>query len=350
MATPRYKLVDDQEVCDYHLVSRCVRRARLCGRDPATGRDFSHRRRWLADRFAALARCFAVDVHAWAVMDNHFHLVVRHDPKASSRWSDAETAHRWVRAFPPRRRGDGEAEAEARRAEARARLLADPQRLARARRTLGSLSAYMKHVKQPVARRANLEDGCTGHFFEQRFHSGALLGEAALLAAMAYVDLNPVRAGLVRNLAECRRSSIGQRVRANSAAALAAYLRPLASGLAADAPAADGPADGGEAADGAPAAGTPAAAGGTAAGDGTDGAAATADAPAGGGPCARMTLSAYAAMLEAVIAAETPPGSALWRRRAESMRRPQRAHGPPGRLRRWAAARGFQCREKPLPE
>ena len=70
MATPRYKLVDDQEVCDYHLVSRCVRRARLCGRDPATGRDFSHRRRWLADRFAVPADSVASRV-SLACVETH---------------------------------------------------------------------------------------------------------------------------------------------------------------------------------------------------------------------------------------------------------------------------------------
>ena len=61
---------------------------------------------------------------------------------------------------------------------------------------LGSLSAFMQHLKQPIARRANIEDGVTGHFFEKRFYSGALLDEEALLTAMAYVDLNPVRAGI----------------------------------------------------------------------------------------------------------------------------------------------------------
>ena len=55
----------------------------------------------------------------------------------------------------------------------------------------------MKHLKQPIAWRANREDGCTGHFFESRFYSGALLDEAALIAAMVYVDLNPIRAGMV---------------------------------------------------------------------------------------------------------------------------------------------------------
>ena len=80
-------------------------------------------------------------------------------------------ARRWVEAFPPTERG---VVVEALKPERRELLLDDPGRVARARGTLGSMSHFMKHLKQPVARCANLEDGCTGHFFEQRFYSGAL--------------------------------------------------------------------------------------------------------------------------------------------------------------------------------
>ena len=76
----------------------------------------------------------------------------------------------------------------------------------------------MQHLKQPIARRANEEDDCKGHFFEQRFYSGALLSEEAVLAAMAYVDLNPVRAKLARRLAQCHHTSISARLLENSPA------------------------------------------------------------------------------------------------------------------------------------
>jgi len=307
MATPRYKLVDDQEACDYHLVSRCVRRAWLCGRDPLTGRDYSHRRRWLVDRILGLARCFSVDIHAWAVMSNHFHVVVHYDPKACETWTDEEVARRWIEAFPPTHQG---VVLEKRKAEAIELLLGDAARLARARHTLGSLSFYMKHVKQPVARRANQEDDCQGHFFEQRFHSGALLGEEAVLAAMAYVDLNPVRAGLAKRLAECHDSSISERVRTNDSAELAKYLRPVSAGPKAP--------------------------------------------DENIRPCARATLAFYIALLTGMLE-PGPPHSGLedepvWRRRVRSLRPLQRAHGPPGALKRWATKRGFQQREKALPD
>ena len=120
-------------------------------------------------------------------------------------------------------------------------MLGDPNRVAHARCTLGSMSHFMKHLKQPVARRANLEDDRTGHFFEQRFYSGALLTEEALIAAMAYVDLNPVRAELAERIEEIRDTSICDRLQVNSAEALTDYLRPVVSGLDGGSAAAESP-------------------------------------------------------------------------------------------------------------
>ena len=120
--------------------------------------------------------------YAFTVLSNHFHLVLRHDPLIHRDWSDEEVAWRWFEAFPPTEHG---AVVEELKPERRELLLDDPKRVARARRTLGSMSDFMKHLKQPIARRANLEDDCTGHFFEQRFYSGALLTEEVLIAAMA---------------------------------------------------------------------------------------------------------------------------------------------------------------------
>ena len=57
-------LVDPENACDYHLMSRCVQGAFLCGRDRRIGRDHSHRKQWLVDRIELLGCCFAVDVYA----------------------------------------------------------------------------------------------------------------------------------------------------------------------------------------------------------------------------------------------------------------------------------------------
>ena len=307
MATPRYKLVDNATALGYHLVSNCVRNAWLCGKDWRTGKDYSHRKRWLVDRMLALARCFAVEIDAYAVMSNHFHLVVHYDPMACEDWSHEEVAARWVDAFPPTERG---VVAEERKAEVRELMLGDPERLERARRTLGSLSCFMKHLKQPIARRANEEDGCKGHFFEQRFYSGALLSEQAVLAAMAYVDLNPVRAKLAQRLKQCQHASISARLLENSPTALADFLRPLASGLTRH-----------------------------------TGQKAAADRS----PRLGVKLAVYIAQLEAVVDAETVPDrEARWIAGMASLAKRQRAYGSKAKLEKWVADRGLSLREMPL--
>ena len=155
MATPRHLLVDPVNECDYHLVSRCVRRAFLCGVDEYTKRDCSHRRRWLVERLKQLAPCFAVDVYAYSVLSNHFHVVLRHDPLAGRGWSDEEVAWRWFEAFPPTEHGKVVKDLKP---ERRKLMLGDPDRVARARRTLGSMSDFMKHLRiektSPTLRRS----------------------------------------------------------------------------------------------------------------------------------------------------------------------------------------------------
>ena len=147
MATPRHLLVDPVNECDYHLVSRCVRRAFLCGVDEHDDRDYSHRRAWLVARLRQIAPCFAVDVYAYTVLSNHFHLVLRHDPLAGRGWSDDEVARRWVEAFPPTERG---VVVEALKPERRELILDNADRVARARCTLGSMSHFMKHLRTLV--------------------------------------------------------------------------------------------------------------------------------------------------------------------------------------------------------
>lgn len=354
MTTPRRLLVDPVNACDYHLVSRCVQQAFLFGRDPATGRDGSHRKQWLADRIRVLACCFAVEIYAYCIMSNHFHLVARYDPLACWRWSDEEVARRWVDAFPPKAKGEV---VEERKPEARELLLADPARLLRARRTLGSLGDFMKHLLQPIARRANLENGTTGHAWGGRYYSGALLSEEALLAAMAYVDLNPVRAGIAERIEQCRHTSIAERVVENSAEALRAYLAPVMSGLAEPGPAvADAAATGSAPAHASPApehdGPAPETAGPASEHDGP--------APEHAGPAPALprpgiTLGEYVDMVRAMADAVAAPAAKHpnrvrgWLARLAVLGRRQRAYGPEERLASWTGQRGLQLREIPLP-
>ena len=75
----------------YHCVSRCVRRAFLCGQDSLTGRQFDHRKQWLVRLMHEMAQVFAIRICAYAVMSNHYHLVLYVDTEQAQSWSH----HRW---------------------------------------------------------------------------------------------------------------------------------------------------------------------------------------------------------------------------------------------------------------
>jgi putative transposase len=57
----RRQIVAEDRVGVYHCIARCVRRAFLCGIDPYTGQDFTHRKEWILDRVRELAGLFAVE-------------------------------------------------------------------------------------------------------------------------------------------------------------------------------------------------------------------------------------------------------------------------------------------------
>ena len=211
MTTSRSQLVDPDSAGYYHCMSRCVRRAWLCGADQLTGQSFEHRRGWIEDRLLALSDIFAVGLYAYAVMSNHVHVVLRVDPAAALGWSDEEVSMRWVRLFPVQIDGAIDPDGCGRKELA---LLGNTERLQRCRQRLGSLSWFMRALNEPIARRANREDGCTGRFWEGRYKCQALLDEAALLACMSYVDLNPIRAGIADDLPSSLHTSAAQRVSA----------------------------------------------------------------------------------------------------------------------------------------
>jgi len=212
MTLARSEVVVDGEIGTYHVVSRCVRRAFLCGWDRLTRRNLDHRKEWIHKRLHVLADIFAVEVAGYSIMANHTHLIVRTRPDLAHSW-DAETvAERWLTLFPKRRGEEQDKEAPVVKQTEVEALVANSEKLATCRERLGSLSWFMRCLNESIARRANREDNCTGRFWEGRFKCQRLLDDTAVLACMAYVDLNPIRANVAETPEESKHTSAHARI------------------------------------------------------------------------------------------------------------------------------------------
>jgi hypothetical protein len=195
----------------YHCASRCVRRAYLMGKDPLTGKDTSYRRDWVLERLALLVSSFAIDVGFFAVLSNHLHLVLRTHPRRVQRMGREEVARRWLRVFPGKRVLDGNwVEPTDEQVQA---LAADAKKIEEIRKRLCDVSWFMAALCEYIARRANLEEGVSGRYWQGRFSCREITSEAGLLVVGIYVDLNEWRAGLAATLEESLHSSLGCRLK-----------------------------------------------------------------------------------------------------------------------------------------
>jgi REP element-mobilizing transposase RayT len=208
MPTARKNLISLDATPYYHTVTRCVRRTFLCGIDDK-GNNYEHRRQWIEDKLHALASVFAIDICAYAIMSNHYHLVLHVDKATAEQWTRDEVIQRWHQVSKGK--------------PLTLRYLQDSSRMTQAeldavneladewRSRLYDISWFMSLINESTARRGNFEDNCTGRFWEGRFKSQALLDETALAACMAYVDLNPIRANMAETPEKSDHTSIKKR-------------------------------------------------------------------------------------------------------------------------------------------
>jgi REP element-mobilizing transposase RayT len=210
MPKPRKALVSLETSPYYHCVSRCVRRAFLCGTDQLTGNCYEHRRQWVEDKILELAEIFAIDIAAYAVMSNHYHVVLHINSVRAEAWSQQEVVARWHRLY----KGNALSQQfiQGMTLDKATQILLD-ELIESWRERLTNISQFMQILNEGIARKANQEDDCTGRFWEGRFKSQALLDESALAACMAYVDLNPIRAKLAKTPEKSAHTSIQKRVK-----------------------------------------------------------------------------------------------------------------------------------------
>jgi REP element-mobilizing transposase RayT len=221
MTVARSELVDLNVTRYYHCISRCVRQALLCGD------GCEHRKQWIEERLEFLSRCFAVSVCGFSVMDNHLHVLVRLDAEEAESWSAEEVIRRWFAAYPPKTAKGQEIEINQAWIDHQAE---DQKRVELFRARLATLGWFMKALKEPLARMANKEDQCKGAFWEGRYKSIAILDEEALLATCAYIDVNPVAAGIAATPETSRHTSVRQRVRHAKSKGKLAALKAAESG------------------------------------------------------------------------------------------------------------------------
>ena len=218
MRQARLKVPADQPAGFYHCISRVVDR-RFALDDP------------VKERFVSLLReCEAfceVRVLTYCVMSNHFHLLLE-VPKRPDQLPTLEEMFTKLKALSGHQnvgllRQQVEGFRKHKDAEAEAELLASLHA------RLWDLSAFMKLVKQRFTQWYNGQAGRKGTLWEERFKSVLVDGRGEVLpATAAYIDLNPVRAGLVKDPKDYRWSGYGEAVAGRKRAKLGIQRAVLA--------------------------------------------------------------------------------------------------------------------------
>lgn len=201
----------------YHCITRCVRRAFLCGYDKVSGTRYEHRKEWIERHLLLLSEVFCIEIAGYAVMSNHYHVVLYIDQTRAEALSDSDVMDRWMRLYKGPVLMQRYAAGETLRTE---ELDAVRKTIGKWREELTNISRFMGHLNQTISRRANREDDCRGRFWESRFKMQAILDLKALISTLCYVDLNPVRAGVAKKPEDSKHTSIYRRLRVLSSGLL----------------------------------------------------------------------------------------------------------------------------------
>ena len=204
MAKPRYQQVDLDVCTVYHLISRTVRQQRLCG-----GQN-EHRKEWLERRIEWLSGVFTIDIVSYSFMDNHVHILVHVDRDKALRLSDEDVLRRWTLIHPPEKVDPDDSQALQEWIDTE--LEKNRAQVEKLRHRLYDMGWLMKELKEPLARMANAEDGCSGHFWDGRYKSIAVMDMFAFLATAIYIDLNPIAAGVATLPENSHFTSIKRRI------------------------------------------------------------------------------------------------------------------------------------------
>ncbi len=195
---PRREVVDPSIIQVFHILNRTVRRCWLFGEDPLTRKNYNHRKMWIEELLRHFAGLFGIDLLSFAILSNHYHLMLRSRPDVVETWDDTEVARRWLMICPKRKNKDG-TPCEPNEKELDS-IRNSKETLKEIRSRLSDVSWWVRLMDQRIARRCNDEDKEKGRFFEDRFKAIPLLDEQAILACSAYIDLNLIRAAIAETV------------------------------------------------------------------------------------------------------------------------------------------------------
>jgi REP element-mobilizing transposase RayT len=181
------RMIVQNQTAVYHVMSRTA----LDGFPlEAFEKDF------LLELIKRMSSLFFTEIYGFALMGNHFHLLVKMIPE--DRFSDEELKERLVKFY-------GEKKAPA-----------DDGQLPFIRQKLASISEFVREIKVNFTRFYNKRHGRRGYFWGDRFKSVIVERGETLINCLAYIDLNPVRAGIVEKPEDYRWNSLGYHIQANN--------------------------------------------------------------------------------------------------------------------------------------
>jgi len=190
----------------------------------------------MIERIRYLTDIFSIEVCAYSIMSNHYHLVLYVNEAEINSCSHEDICKRWSKIYsiPSIVSSWLQGELDSDQQVKVALSIIDTWR-----DRLSNISWFMRCLNEFIARKANKEDNCKGRFWEGRFKSQALLDEKALLTCMVYVDLNPIRAKLNSSVDESEYTSALERIHGKAHHADNRdnpVVKPLMKFIGADAP------------------------------------------------------------------------------------------------------------------
>ena len=187
---PRMVMKDSDQKTIYHIISRTA----------LDGLPFeAEEKDEMVHIIQYYSRVYAVGVLGYAIMGNHFHLLVEMQPESS--FSDDEVKRRFSIRYP----------------EEDVDTIYPGAELETFRRRLCDLSSYVKDIKQVFSRFYNRRHERKGTLWSERFKSVIVQDGHAVLQCKAYIDLNAVRAGIVPRPEAYRWCSVGYHVQTGNA-------------------------------------------------------------------------------------------------------------------------------------